>query len=225
MCIGQMVTIFDLKKIREKCSSVGALLIIDGTQSVGALPFDVQEIRPDALICAGYKWLMGPYSIGLAYYGPYFDTGQPIEENWINRKDSEQFSGLVNYQPEYHSKAARYSVGEQSNFVLIPMQNEAIRQLNEWGVENIQNYCKSISSEFSERVHSLGFTIENEKDRCGHLFGIRVPNNLEIKRLKSTLEANKIYVSVRGTAVRISPHVYNTKADFGRLLNCLQNLK
>lgn len=55
-------TLFDLKAIRRKTAEAGTWLVVDGTQSVGALPFDVQEIQPDALICAGYKWLMGPYS-------------------------------------------------------------------------------------------------------------------------------------------------------------------
>jgi len=76
-------TLFKLEEIRKRTRDVGALLIIDGTQSIGALPFDVMQIQPDALICAGYKWLLGPYSIGLAYYGEYFDNKQPIEENWI----------------------------------------------------------------------------------------------------------------------------------------------
>jgi len=76
------------------------LLIIDGIQSIGTLPFSVKEIQPDALICAGYKWLLGPYSIGLAYYSDTFANGFPIEENWINRKNSEDFGGLVNYEPE-----------------------------------------------------------------------------------------------------------------------------
>ncbi|MDZ7807866.1 MAG: aminotransferase class V-fold PLP-dependent enzyme [Gracilimonas sp.] len=114
-------TLFDLKKIRKKTNEVGAWLAIDGTQSVGALPFDVSEIKPDALICAGYKWLMGPYSIGLAYYGPALDNGNPIEENWINRYESEDFSNLVNYNDQYQPGALRYEVGEHSNFILIPM--------------------------------------------------------------------------------------------------------
>ena len=69
-------TLFHLEKIRKRLDEVGGLLVIDGTQSVGALPFSVKHLRPDALICAGYKWLLGPYSIGLAYYGPAFDSGR-----------------------------------------------------------------------------------------------------------------------------------------------------
>ena len=69
-------TLFQLTDIRKRTKEVGALLVIDGTQSVGALPFDVDVIQPDALICGGYKWLMGPYSLGYAYYGEYFDQGE-----------------------------------------------------------------------------------------------------------------------------------------------------
>ena len=98
-------TLFDLKAIRQRTRDVGALLIIDGTQSIGALPFDIQEIQPDALICAGYKWLMGPYSLGLAYLGEFFDEGIPIEENWKNRHNSHHFARLVNYEDKYQPHA------------------------------------------------------------------------------------------------------------------------
>jgi selenocysteine lyase/cysteine desulfurase len=40
------------------------VLCVDGTQSVGALPFDVGRIDPDYLAVASYKWLLGPYSFG-----------------------------------------------------------------------------------------------------------------------------------------------------------------
>jgi len=77
-------TLFDLKTIRQKTKSVHAMLIIDGTQSIGAFPFSIQKIEPDALICGGYKWLLGPYSLGMAYYSDTFNDGTPIEHNWMN---------------------------------------------------------------------------------------------------------------------------------------------
>ena len=91
-------TIFDVQKIRKKTKDVGSLLILDGTQSIGVMPFDIQKTQPDALVCAGYKWLLGPYGSGLAYYNSVFDNGKPIEESWINRKNSEDFSNLINYE-------------------------------------------------------------------------------------------------------------------------------
>ena len=111
----------DLEAIGRRAREVGAALVVDGTQSVGAMPFNVTSIQPDAVICAAYKWLTGPYSIGLAYYGQRYDDGVPSEETWIGRLGSEDFRRLVDYEDAYRPGAARYDVGECSNFVLIPM--------------------------------------------------------------------------------------------------------
>ena len=132
-------TKFDLKAIRARTREVGAILVIDGTQSIGALPFSVKEFEPDAVIAAGYKWLMGPYSRGIAYYGEYFQNGKPIENNWMTRLHSENFAGLVNYQEAYQPGSIRFEVGESANFILSPMLTEALRQVNEWGPQNIQD--------------------------------------------------------------------------------------
>ncbi len=213
-------TLFNLKKIRKKTKEIGALLIIDGTQSVGAYPFDVQEIEPDALICAGYKWLMGPYGIGVAYYGPAFDNGTPIEQNWINRKDSENFAALINYEDNYQAGAMRYSVGEQSNFILLPMMLEAIRQLNAWGVNSIQQYCKSITEQPLALLKTKGYWVEELDFRGSHLFGIR-KEGMNVELIKEELEKHHIFVSIRGTSIRVSPNVYNTEADMMKLVNIL----
>ena len=214
-------TLFDLIALRKRTKAVGALLVIDGTQSVGALPFDVREIQPDALICAAYKWLLGPYSIGLAYYGDYFNDGKPIEENWIHRLDSENFSGLVNYESRYQPGAARYGMGEHSNFILAPMALKALSQINRWGVENIQQYCKSITEPAIAALREKGYLIEELPYRGAHLFGIRHANGLDPEKLKEKLNKSRIYVSVRGTAIRVSPNVYNNAEDLNRLVKAL----
>lgn len=214
-------TLFDLKAIRKHTRDVGAWLAIDGTQSVGALPFDVSEIQPDALICAGYKWLMGPYSIGLAYYGPALDDGKPVEENWINRYESENFANLVNYNDDYQPGALRYEVGEHSNFILVPMMLAAVRQLNEWGPENIQNYCKDLISDGITKLRESGYKIEDENYRSSHLFGIRLGDGHDMDQIKARFEEQNILVSFRGDSIRISPNVYNTEKEFGKLIDAL----
>lgn len=218
-------TRFDLQAIGEKSRRVGALLIIDGTQSVGALPFDAAQIQPDALICAGYKWLMGPYATGLAYYGPHFDDGRPIEENWINRRDSEDFQHLTNYQEAYQPLAGRYSVGEHSNFILTPMLHEAIQQLLEWGVSNIQNYCEDISTGPIDRLKEMGCSVEEASGRGHHLFGVRLQDRFDIDKLRNQFGKNRVHVSLRGDAIRISPHVYNDGTDFERLIGCFETAR
>ncbi len=214
-------TLFNLKEIRRRTKDVGALLIIDGTQSVGALPFDVKEIKPDALVCAGYKWLMGPYSLGLAYYGEYFDHGKPVEENWINRLHSEDFAGLVNYESNYQPGSLRYEVGEHSNFILLPMLLEALKQINQWKPKAIQQYCASITHKPIALLRESDFWVEEDKFRGHHLFGLRLPTNVSVEKIKKALLKNKISVSFRGNAIRVSPHLYNSEADMMKLVRVL----
>ena len=215
-------TLFKLKEIREKLDNLGGLLIIDGTQSVGALPFDVSLIRPDALICAGYKWLMGPYSIGLAYYGEVFDNGVAIEENWINRFNSENFSGLVNYESKYREKALRYEVGEHSNFILIPMLHQALKQLLKWTPENIQTYCKELITPAVSELENNGYIIESPEFRANHLFGARLPKQVKMEEIQKSMKKHKVSLSYRGDAIRISPNVYNDEMDVRKLLNAMK---
>lgn len=214
-------TLFNLKEIRKRTREVGALLVIDGTQSVGALPFDVKEIQPDALVCAGYKWLMGPYSLGLAYYGEYFDQGKPVEENWINRLNSQNFAGLVNYETNYQPGALRYEVGEHSNFILLPMLLEALKQINQWKPRAIQQYCAGITRKPISLLQDSGYWVEDEKFRGHHLFGVRLPAHAQADKIKKALVKNKISVSFRGDAIRVSPHLYNSEADVMKLVRVL----
>ncbi|MEZ4827360.1 MAG: aminotransferase class V-fold PLP-dependent enzyme [Bacteroidia bacterium] len=217
-------TRFDLNAIREKTLEVGALLIIDGTQSLGAYPFDVTQFRPDAVFAGGYKWLMGPYGMGLAWMGPWFDDKQPLEENWINRAGSSDFSRLANYEPAYQPFARRYDMGEQSNFILVPMLTAGIEWLNDIGTDFIQKYCEKLMEPAWEELAAAGFWVESPAWRSRHLLGLFMPAGLDINYLKAELERNKIYISVRGKSMRISPHVYNEPENIDRLVQVIKDV-
>lgn len=214
-------SLFNLKAISKKAKQHEALLIIDGSQSVGALPFSVKEIQPDALICAGYKWLFGPYGCAYAYFGSYFDNGNPIEENWTNRLNSENLAGLTNYESQYKPLANRYCVGENGNFIYVRMQIEALKQVQQWTPKAIQAYCKSISLEAVNDLRNLGCKIEADNYRSHHLFGVKLPQNVDIEALKKDLISKNIFVSFRGSYIRISCHLYNTAAHFKPLIMCI----
>jgi len=215
-------TLFDLLSIRQATRAHDALLVIDGTQSVGALPISVKELDPDALVCAAYKWLFGPYSAGYAYYGPVFDEGQPIEENWINRKGAENFGGLINYTEEYAPGALRYEVGEHSNFVMMPMLIASLKQVRYWGPGNIQAYCQALTEPLVESAKKMGFSVAPADQRAHHLVGLYMPEHLSIETLQELLHRNRINVSVRGHSVRISPNVYNDQQDIDKLIKTLK---
>lgn len=214
---------FDLETISKRCKEVGALLIIDGTQSVGALDFDVEKIQPDALICAGYKWLLGPYSIGLAYFGEFFDEGVPVEESWMHRAESDNFAQLIRYERAYRPKAQRYNMGEHSNFILMPMLEDSLTQLLNLGVDNIQYYTKTITQQPIIALQELGCWLENETYRANHLLGISLPQSIDNQSFTDKLSANKIIVSNRGVAIRVSQNIYNTEADLWALVEVLKS--
>lgn len=214
-------TKFNLVEIRKRTKDVGAALIVDGTQSVGAMPFDIQQIQPDALICAGYKWMLGPYSIGLAYYGSMFDNGKPIEESWLNRVNAEDFRSLVNYEDQYKPGSIRYEVGEHSNFIYVPMLIEALKLINQWKPANIQKYAKSVALNSIDQLRDAGFWIEDEDSRGQHLFGIRLPGHIDFNKVAAKLKKNKVVVSFRGNSLRVAVNVYNTSADLEKLAGIL----
>ena len=212
-------SIFDLEAIGNRAKEVGALFVVDGTQSVGAMPFDVKKYKVDALICAGYKWLLGPYTLGLAYFGEYFDNGIPIEESWLNRTGSENFRTLVNYDetPGYKPLAARYNMGEYSNFINLPMLKESLTQILKWTPVAIQEYCNILTQPLIKTLVENGFWLEEETFRAKHLFGCRLPAGLSMEQLQVNIAAKKVVVSIRGNVIRLSPHLYNDQTDILQL--------
>ncbi len=215
---------FDLEAIGQRARAVGAWLAVDGTQSIGAMPLDLSTVRPDAVICAAYKWLMGPYSLGLAYYGPAFDDGIPLEEGWMNRLDSNQFHRLTDYQPAYRPKAYRYNVGEHSHFIQMPMLETALTQLLDWQPERIQAYAENLLADALPALESLGCQVEPANGSTGrshHLVGLWLPDHADPMAVAAALQAEKISVSARGRVLRIAPHLYNTPDDVDALVGVL----
>ncbi len=212
---------FDLAAIGQRARDVGAALVIDGTQALGAMPFDVREVHADAVVAAAYKWLLGPYSLGFGWFGARYDDGTPLEEAWLARAGSDDFQNLVRYVDDYRPGAARYDVGGRSNFVLVPMATAALDQLLEWDVGRIEAYCRRITEDLFGPLVERGFQADDPDGRAAHLFGLRAPAGMDIATLKRELDRRRIHVSLRGTAVRVSPNVYNTDADIAALRDAL----
>ncbi len=215
---------FDLKAISARCRAVGAKLIVDGTQSIGACSFDVQSIPVDALICAGYKWLLGPYSVGVAYMNESFDHGQPIEDCWLNKANADQFQRLTNYEDGYPVGAVRYSVGEASNFLLAPILRAGLTQLNEWGVDNMEQYCGRLIAPLLDFLEDTPIERTADPYFSNHLFGLKLPAGIDLKQMKQTLAQEQIYVSLRGDYLRVSVNVYNDSEDVTALINVLNQV-
>jgi selenocysteine lyase/cysteine desulfurase len=213
-------SLLDLARVGEAVRAVGAALVVDGIQSLGARPFDVSEVRPDFLVTSSYKWLLGPYSAGFMHVGERFRQGEPIEHNWINRRGSENFAALVDYEDAYGPGARRYDVGERSNFALLPMANEALRQILAWGVANVAGALGKLTALIESEARERGMEAVPSERRASHMIGIKLPPEAP-EDLAARLAGENVFVSVRGRSLRVSPHLYNTEGDVERLFGAL----
>jgi selenocysteine lyase/cysteine desulfurase len=191
---------------------------------MGAAPFAIEDVRPDFVIAAGYKWLLGPYGLGYLYAAPKWLNGDPIEFNWKNRSGSEDFSGLVNYRDTYQPGARRFDAGGSSNQVLLPMAIAATEQLLKWGVANIGQTLAQRTSYLRNEAMRMGIDCPKAEFSAPHMIGLRIPKD-RIAALANRLTERGIFVSVRGAGVRVSPHLYNTDADLDCLLEELSRFK
>ena len=212
--------LLDLVAIGERCREVESALVIDATQSLGALPLDLARVRPDYLVCAGYKWLLGPYSLGYLYVAPEHQDGRPLEQNWIAREASEDFARLIDYSERYQPGARRFDVGERSNFALLPVSIVGLEQLLAWGVQAIAETLAGRTAAIAGRAAALGLTSTPESRRAGHYLGLGFPQGMP-QGLPERLAEERVYVSLRGAALRVTPHLYNDDADLDRLFAVL----
>ncbi|MGD9136498.1 MAG: aminotransferase class V-fold PLP-dependent enzyme [Desulfobacterales bacterium] len=214
-------SLIDLEKIGELCRAKNAALVVDGIQSLGALPFSTERVQPDFLVAGAHKWLLGPYSFGFCYVDPRWHSGQALEENWMNRADSEDFARLVDYREGYQKGARRFDMGESSNFILSPIAAKALEQILDWGIEDIAVTLETKTSAIAARAKDIGFVVAPKHTRSPHLIGISKPGGFP-KKLPNLLAEEKIFVSVRGESIRIAPHLYTTEEDIERLFSALR---
>jgi selenocysteine lyase/cysteine desulfurase len=214
-------TRFDLVRLAARAREVGAWVVIDGTQSVGALDLPFDLIRPDAVVCAAYKWLMGPYGLALGWFGEALQGGEPLEETWAGRQGSEDFGGLVAYTDAYGPGSVRFDMGQRANFVTLPMAIEALRLVQEWGTARIQAHAAALWAPALARLSEAGYAVEDPAWRGAHLVGVRPPEGTDLTAVMQRLASARVHVSLRGTAIRVSPHLYNTPRDMQALVEAL----
>ena len=215
--------IIDLKKVSGACKKFDVNLILDLTQSAGAMQIDLKEINPEFAIIANYKWMLGPYSTGFLYISDKFIDGVPLEETWIGRKNSQDFSKLTDYQSLYNSDSIRFDMGQRANFSLLPGVKAALEQLHDWSIKKIENTLYQNNMIICKGLSELGFEILAEKNRAPHFISARLPG-YDGDSLINNLKKNKIFISERSGYLRITPHLWNNEEDFFKLINCLKSL-
>ena len=212
---------FDLSDVRRTCDAVGARLVVDATQWLGARPFDFETIRPDALACAGYKWLGHPYTLGYLYLADDLHEGIPLEQNWTARREAEDFSRLTQWTDAYQPGAVRYSMGEMAHFINVAMGQVALDQLLAWGPAQMAAHTSYLVGSYWERFEALGYGLPSPRFRVAHLFSLAIPDGTDLVRLRADLADARVAVSFRGDYIRVSPHVSSREEDLQALVGVL----
>lgn len=212
----------DLERIGERVRAVGAALVVDASQSLGACMLNLKRVQPDFLVAVGYKWLLGPYGLGYLYVAPKWRaSGIPLEQSWLTRAGSENFSRLVEYTDEYRPGARRFDMGEFPQFVLAPMAIAALQQVLSWGVVEIGQALSRLTSRIAQLARQDGYDVLPDAQRCVHMIGIRPAAGIS-PGLPGLLREANVFVSVRGNSIRVAPHLYNNMADVERLFEVLR---
>lgn len=207
----------DLEMIGIRCREVGARLVIDGSQSLGVMPLDVARVRPDFVVCVGYKWLLGPFGAGYLYVAEPQRDGEPLEQNWIVREGAHDFARLVDYSDDYQPGARRFDAGARTKFELLPMSIAALRQIRDWQVPRIAAALATLTGRIAQRAADLGLATIASDQRGPHILGITLPTE-SLASVPPALAAANCYLSVRGESLRIAPHLHVTDDDITRLM-------
>jgi len=216
--------LIDLQAVGKKLRAVGAALVVDASQSLGAMPFDVARVQPDFLVTAGYKWMLCPYGFSMLYVAPPRHSGTPLEHNPHNRLGGDDFPRLAELKNQFAEGARRFDAGERAHFILAPAASATLGQLVEWGVDDIYATLGMFTQRIAERARRFGLETLPPGLRAEHFIGLRFPlvdyPDGPPAALQEHLRDANVFVSLRGSSLRVTPHLYNNDADFSALFDC-----
>ena len=212
----------DLPTIGKACRDAGSMLVVDVTQSLGVMPLSMDEVQPDFLVAAGYKWLLCPYGFSLLYVSEQWRDARPLEESWFARSNARDFTSLAEYSYTYMPGARRFEVGEKCTAIL-PGAIAALEQIGAWGIANIAETLSAFNGRIGAHLERLGFRLPDEAQRCPHMLGALLPEG-QAGDLVGALRKDNIYISQRGNALRFAPHLHINSHDEERLMEALDRL-
>jgi selenocysteine lyase/cysteine desulfurase len=213
-------SLVDLEAVVPVARRAGAVVVIDASQSLGVMPLNVSRLRPDFVVAVGYKWLLGPFGLGCLYVDERYRDGEPLEENWINRAGSDDFAALVDYTDDYRPGSRRFDVGERTNFGLVPMAVAAAEQLLDWTTIEVAASLRGVTDQIAQCAGSLGLLTSDRDQRGPHMLGIELPREVA-RAIAQKLGDSGVVASVRGSSLRIAPHLHINQDDVDRLLRVI----
>lgn len=218
--------LIDLAQVAEATRSASAALVVDASQSLGAWSLDIAGLQPDFVVSVGYKWLLGPYGFGYLYSSERWQReGVPLEESWLARAGSEDFSQLVAYVDEYRPGARRFDFGEYPQFISVAMATAALSQMNVWGADYIRKELALRGAKIRTMCDDLNLQLWPAERSVPHIVGIRLADGAQAKTMGEHFRSAGIHISVRGRTIRVAPHLHTDDEDLERFATALKKGK
>ena len=196
----------------------GILYYLDGTQSVGALLFDVADVQPDVFAVHGYKWLLSPNGAGFVYVRPELrKTLQPHVVGWRSDRGWRGVDQLNHGAPVFSEKAEKYE-GGMLNFSALYAMGASVGMMLEIGPDAIERRVTELAGIADSMLRKLGASIVTEGSP---IIAARF-EGVDASRLALELKNRRILVSARHGNLRVSVHFYNDETDLEKLKVALQ---
>jgi selenocysteine lyase/cysteine desulfurase len=212
----------DLAAVGQICQQRGIYFVVDGIQSLGALPFDVQAAHVDFLAAGSQKWLLGPIGGGFLYVrrgliddlvpGAYVGAGSVVDP--IN---------FLDYNFTLQPTAERFNLGSSGIVNQIGLR-ASVELIQELGVERIAERILMLAgiaiSDLRERGYQLSADTAPE-----HRSGIVIVEVADPIATSARLSEAGIVCIPRGKGIRIAPHFYNTEEEIMRVGKVLSDFR
>jgi selenocysteine lyase/cysteine desulfurase len=209
-----------LAEISRFASAKGVPLFLDGSQSVGALTFDVRKTPVDVLAVHGYKWLMSPTGAGFMYVSPDFRKKLPPNIiGWRSHHDWRNVDRLHDGTPEFKDAAEKYEGGGLPFHLLYAME-ASVDWMLEIGPELIERRVLELADSARSMLRALGGSV----DDTGSQVVIAGFKGMDASGTARALREQKVVIAARHGRLRISPHFYNNEEDMKRLESALKKL-
>jgi selenocysteine lyase/cysteine desulfurase len=216
-------SILDAAKVARACHAQGALLLLDVSQSCGALPMNVKELGADFLICAGYKWLLGPFGTGFFWVKEeHLAMVRPAPFYWMAVAGSDNFAPLNFEDPKPAASAKRWDSPEWAsyfNFNLAAM-DASVDFVKGLGAGAVVAHNHKLIELLFERLPKDRCVITSPLDAAHRgPYGCFAARTAEkTGELYEKLHKEKVFVSLRDGSIRVSPYLYNTERDIDRVI-------
>ncbi len=212
----------NLGLIGHVCRSRNIFFCVDAIQSLGALPFDVQDYVADFVAADGHKWMLGPEGLGLFWCHPELRADLRLHEyGWHMTDRPGDFAAL-----DWHESttASRFECGSP-NLLAAHALDASLSLIEEVGIHVIYENILLINRLLMEKLLSAfpeAMLLSSTEDtRRSGILTLRL-EGIDPEVLRRSLAEEGVICAARGGGLRFSPHFYNDEGDIDLAIKALK---